>query len=291
MRWPSALTGRCVLPNLFVHQRLYSLGLRRCSCSRRNRAHAGFNNAIGLDMGGTSTDICRIEEGQALRTEHGLHINGINIHRSTIDVETIAAGGGSILHSGPYGYQVGPASAGADPGPQCYGTGGPPTLTDAALALGRIDPGQFDPPLKPECIHIPGQPEAYLQIAHEAMAAAIRKIATGKGVDLTDHALVAYGGAAGQHAAEVAAHVGIETVLFHPCSAVLSAWGQQFAPREEHKTQAVWASLRDCHSTLIERWAFLKAQLPEWAEHRFSIGLRSDTLITSFAWGSNHASI
>ena len=192
---------------------------------------AGFARAVGLDMGGTSTDVCRVEQGKPNRVESGIRVGGVKICRAALEVETIAAGGGSILATDGLQLRVGPESAGANPGPQCYGRGGPPTVTDAALALGRIQPSDFNPPLDPKCVNLPGEPADFLAVAHESMAGAIRKLATARGVDLRDHALIAYGGAAGQHAAEVAERVGISTVLVHPAfSCAIPAFPIAFKP-------------------------------------------------------------
>ena len=160
-------------------------------------AAAGFERAVGLDMGGTSTDICRVERGRLPRHEGRRRVAGVRIARPALEVVTIAAGGGSILRSDGVGLSVGPDSAGADPGPACYGRGGPPTVTDAALVAGLIDPEAFDPPLDISRVALPGDAHELLSIAREAMARAVRRIATARGVDLSDHALVAYGGAAG----------------------------------------------------------------------------------------------
>src|SRR5690606_16019386 len=130
----------------------------------------GFSCAIGLDMGGTSTDVCRVEVGTLPRHEGDVRVAGVRLRRPMLEVETIAAGGGSVLWSDGLRLGVGPRSAGADPGPQCTGRGGPPTLTDAALALGLVDPLAFDPPLDPSRIDLPGSPEAFVTIAREAMA-------------------------------------------------------------------------------------------------------------------------
>jgi len=207
---------------------------------------AGFARAVGLDMGGTSTDVCRVDTGAhaTLPWREGLvRVAGVRVRRRMLEVETIAAGGGSVLGHDGRRMSVGPESAGAHPGPQCYGRGGPPTLTDAALAAGLVNAAAFEPPLDPSRVKLPGDPHEYLAIAREAMAQAVRKLGTQRGIALHDHALVAYGGAAGQHAAEVAARLGITTVLLHPCGSVLSAFGQTLARREEERVEACWRPL------------------------------------------------
>jgi len=237
-------------------------------------AQAGFERAVGLDMGGTSTDVCRVELGAIPRRTGDVRVAGVRIRRPMLEVETIAAGGGSILQSDGLRLAVGPRSAGADPGPQCYGRGGPPTLTDAALKLGLIDPNAFTPPLDPDAVNLPGSAADFVDVAQEAMAAAVRRIATARGIDVRDHALVSYGGAAGQHAAGVAERLGIATVLIHPCASVLSAWGQVLARREEHTVEASWELLTDAWPTLHARMDTLAASLPKLGEVKKTLDLR-----------------
>ncbi|MCA9569124.1 MAG: hydantoinase B/oxoprolinase family protein, partial [Myxococcales bacterium] len=203
---------------------------------------AGFTRAVGLDMGGTSTDVCRVD-GDLPRRTGRIEVAGVHLARPMLAVDTIAAGGGSVLWSDGTRIGVGPRSAGAHPGPQCYGRGGPPTLTDAALELGLVDAAHFEPPLDPSCVDLPGDARSFVDVAREQMAGAVRRLALAEGADLADHALVAFGGAAGQHATDVARRLGIRTVLVHPCASVLSAWGQALA-REER------VLLRDLHVPL-----------------------------------------
>ena len=235
---------------------------------------AGFDRAVGLDMGGTSTDVCRVEVGHLPRREGDVRIAGVRLRRPMLEVETIAAGGGSILWTDGLRLGVGPESAGADPGPQCYGRGGPPTLTDAALAAGLVEPAAFDPPLDAEAVDLPGEAEAFLDVAREAMAAAVRRLATARGIDLADHALVAYGGAAGQHAAHVAERLEIGTVLVHPFASVLSAWGQALARREETAVRALWAPFPAAWDEVCAGWEGLSDALPDLGEAERSVELR-----------------
>jgi 5-oxoprolinase (ATP-hydrolysing) len=237
-------------------------------------AMAGFDRAVGLDMGGTSTDVCRVERDDIPRVEGHVAVAGVRLSRPILEVETIAAGGGSVLTNDGFRLGVGPESAGADPGPQCYGKGGPPTLTDAALALGLVDEGSFEPPLDASAVRIPGDPQEFVDIAREAMAAAVRKIATGRGVDLADHALVAYGGAAGQHAAAVAGRLGINTVLVHPLAAGLSAFGQTFAREEYSAVRPVWEPLETAWDHLERLWGALQDELPKVDSVERSLDLR-----------------
>lgn len=223
---------------------------------------AGVRLAIGLDMGGTSTDVCLVEGGQLPRREAGWRIDGLRVGRAALEVETIAAGGGSVLGHDGVGWTVGPASAGANPGPQAWGRGGPPTLTDAALAAGLVDIAAFPTSLFVDRIQLPGPAAAFLAVAQEAMAAAVRRIALRRGVDVRGAALVAFGGAAGQHACAVADRLGVETVLVHVCAPVLSAWGQSLATRSEEAVAPIWAPLPEAWPAVERAWARLEAELP-----------------------------
>jgi 5-oxoprolinase (ATP-hydrolysing) len=206
---------------------------------------AGGKPALGFDMGGTSTDVCRF--AGALERRDTARIAGVKVRAPMLDVETVAAGGGSILAFDGLRARVGPASAGADPGPACYGRGGPATITDANLVLGRLDPARFpavfgptgDAPLDVAAAEARlgalalamGAPsgraaaEGFLAVAVEQMAGAIRRISTERGFDPRRHALVAFGGAAGQVACDVAEALGVTEVLSPRYASVLSAWG------------------------------------------------------------------
>ena len=200
---------------------------------------------LGFDMGGTSTDVCRF--AGILERREGASLAGAKLRTPMLDVETVASGGGSILAFDGMRARVGPGSAGADPGPACYGRGGPATVTDANLVLGRIDPAYFpsafgpsgDQPLDTAAARAALQaladamglatPEAaaggFVAVAVEQMAQAIRRISTERGFDPRDHALVAFGGAAGQVCCQVADALGIETVLSPRFASLLSAQG------------------------------------------------------------------
>ncbi len=210
---------------------------------------------IAFDMGGTSTDVSRYDGGFAQRgvlairdPETGAELE---IVAPQLEIETVAAGGGSICGFDGVKPTVGPASAGADPGPACYGAGGPLCLTDVNLLLGRLPERRFSLPLErgaarrriEEQIDVirtaTGRAYAeqelaagYLRIANEHMAAAIRRISLQRGVDVRDFALVAFGGAGGQHACAVAELLGVRTVLCHPLAGLLSAYGIGMAPRQ-----------------------------------------------------------
>jgi 5-oxoprolinase (ATP-hydrolysing) len=211
-------------------------------------AHARL---VGFDMGGTSTDVSVFDGAFPRRFEH--EVAGQRLTTPMLDVHTIAAGGGSQLALEGGRCVVGPRSAGADPGPACYGRGGPPTLTDAQVVLGRLDrrclPRVFGPggdaPIDPVAAQralaalrpdtAGGDPradeavavlaEGFLDVAVAAMANAIRHVTSREGHDPAAFTLFAFGGAAGQHACRVAAAAGIARVLVHPLASVLSAWG------------------------------------------------------------------
>jgi 5-oxoprolinase (ATP-hydrolysing) len=207
---------------------------------------AGFDQVIGFDMGGTSTDVAHYdgEYERAFDTE----VAGVRIRAPMMRIHTVAAGGGSILHYEAGRFQVGPDSAGADPGPACYRRGGPLAVTDANVMLGKLQPEFFpaifgptqDQPIDAEGVrehfaalaHEIGDgrsPEAvaegFVTIAVENMANAIKKISVQRGHDVTRYLLNCFGGAGGQHACLVADALGMETVLIHPFSGLLSAYG------------------------------------------------------------------
>jgi 5-oxoprolinase (ATP-hydrolysing) len=221
--------------------------------------------ALGFDMGGTSTDVCRF--AGALERRDTARIAGVKVRTPMLDVETVAAGGGSILAFDGLRARVGPASAGADPGPACYGRGGPATVTDANLVLGRLDPARFpavfgpggDAPLDVAAAEIKlaelaqamGAPsakaaaEGFLAVAVEQMAGAIRRISTERGFDPRGHALVAFGGAAGQVACDVAEALGVTEVLSPRYASVLSAWGIGQARMRQVRAAGLGAALDD----------------------------------------------
>ncbi|TMM47282.1 hydantoinase B/oxoprolinase family protein [Qipengyuania marisflavi] len=209
------------------------------------------NRLIGFDMGGTSTDVAHYAGTFELTGDSV--VAGVRVAAPMMQIHTVAAGGGSICRFDGARFRVGPESAGADPGPACYRKGGPLTVTDCNLFLGRIDPAFFpavfgpqgDAPLDPAASRtrleeIAGQlPEprpladiaqGFLAIAVDAMAKAIRKISVARGHDVTRYALACFGGAGGQHACKVADALGIETVLVHPLAGMLSAYGIGLAP-------------------------------------------------------------
>ncbi|MCL6682679.1 hydantoinase B/oxoprolinase family protein [Sphingomonas alba] len=201
---------------------------------------------IGFDMGGTSTDVSHYGGHFELGDEN--MVAGVRIRAPMMQIHTIAAGGGSICRFDGMRFRVGPESAGARPGPACYRAGGPLTVTDCNLYLGRISPAHFphvfgpngDEPLDADASRARLQEvadalgdgrsleaiaEGFLEIAVDNMAAAIRKISIARGHDVTRYTLACFGGAGGQHACRVADELGMERILIHPFAGVLSAYG------------------------------------------------------------------
>ena len=211
----------------------------------------GHTKLIGFDMGGTSTDVAHYAGELELAAEN--MVAGVRVAAPMMQIHTVAAGGGSICSFDGARFRVGPESGGADPGPACYRKGGPLTVTDCNLFLGRIDPAFFpkvfgpkgNQPLDPaaskarleEVATALPEPKpleeiarGFLAIAVDNMANAIRKISVARGHDVTEYALACFGGAGGQHACKVADELGIETVLVHPLAGILSAYGIGLAP-------------------------------------------------------------
>ncbi len=203
----------------------------------------GLDRVIGFDMGGTSTDVTRWAGAHERRYE--TEVAGIRIRTPMLAIHTVAAGGGSICRFADGRLTVGPDSAGADPGPLCYGrpAASDLTITDVNLALGRLARARFPFALDERPVHAalvaltqqlaaaglersPMQvAEGLRRIADEHMAAAIREVSLRRGHDVRDHAMVVFGGAGGQHACAVARLLGLRTLVFHPLAGVLSAWG------------------------------------------------------------------
>jgi N-methylhydantoinase A len=191
---------------------------------------AGIDNAIAFDMGGTSTDVCLIAAGQVERTSERA-VDGLPIHLPTVDLHTVGAGGGSIVWRDVGGaVRVGPQSAGAQPGPACYGRGGTePTVTDANLLLGRLPQrlaGGVELDRAAAERALTGfDPEAVIDVVNAEMLRALRVVSVERGHDPADFALVAFGGAGPLHACELADELGIRTVLVPEAAGVLSALG------------------------------------------------------------------
>ncbi len=220
----------------------------------RTAAAAGFGRVIGFDMGGTSTDVSHYA-GEFER-QYETEVAGVRMRAPMLSIHTVAAGGGSVLHFDGSRYRVGPDSAGADPGPACYRRGGPLTVTDANVMLGRVQPGYFprvfgpggDGPLDAGLVAtrfaaladriagVTGDQRSdaevaagFLDIAVANMANAIKKISVQRGYDITRYVLATFGGAGGQHACAVADALGMTSVLIHPLAGVLSAYGMGLA--------------------------------------------------------------
>src|SRR5918999_1600880 len=232
----------------------------------RTSAAAGFTKVIGFDMGGTSTDVSHYA-GEFER-QYETQVAGVRMRAPMLSIHTVAAGGGSILHFDGERYRVGPDSAGANPGPAAYRRGGPLTVTDANVMLGRIQPAHFphvfgprgDQPLDDGVVHerfaalareigdgrTPEQvATGFLDIAVANMANAIKKISVQRGYDITQYVLATFGGAGGQHACAVADALGVTKVLIHPLAGVLSAYGMGLADITAMRESAVEAPLVD----------------------------------------------
>src|SRR5580693_7442633 len=236
----------------------------------RTSAAAGFTKVIGFDMGGTSTDVSHYA-GEFER-EYETQVAGVRMRAPMLSIHTVAAGGGSVLHFDGSRYRVGPDSAGADPGPACYRRGGPLTVTDANVLLGRIQPDRFphvfgpggDQPLDADTTKAlfttlseeiasatgdtrgPEQVAAgFVEVAVANMANAIKKISVQRGYDVTEYLLNVFGGAGGQHACAVADQLGMTKVLIHPLAGVLSAYGIGLADIIAMREQAVEAPLTE----------------------------------------------
>jgi len=228
---------------------------------------SGFDKIIAFDMGGTSTDVARFDGDFDYTFEHV--VGDAHLVAPALAVESVAAGGGSICRFDGITMSVGPQSAGASPGPACYGAGGPLTLTDVNLLAGRLDESRFGIPIDrgaarraldaliddverakgdetDEAVLLDG----LLQIANERMAEAIRRISIRKGYDPSAYALVAFGGAGAQHACGVADRLGIETIVIPPDASLLSAMGLGHAVMERFAERQILRALDDVAATL-----------------------------------------
>ncbi|MFQ6006079.1 MAG: hydantoinase/oxoprolinase family protein, partial [Woeseia sp.] len=279
---------------------------------------AGFDKLIGFDMGGTSTDVSAFS-GEYERTNDS-EVAGVRLRAPMMRIHTIAAGGGSYLRYADSRYQVGPESASANPGPVCYRRGGPLAVTDANVLLGRIPvdyfPSVFGPtadmPLDPETVRskfvklateiskdsgIATNAESvaagFLTVAVENMANAIRKITIERGEDVRDFTLCCFGGAAGQHACQVADVLDIATIWIHPMAGVLSAYGMGLSNIRVEQQQSIDADFSDRNLEQLEGPitnlinvcdALLAEQMVPEANRQFEtrVGLRvagSDTVL------------
>ncbi len=238
----------------------------------------GFERLIAFDMGGTSTDVSRFDGDYEYLFEH--RVGDATLAAPALAIETVAAGGGSICWLDGPQLKVGPRSAGADPGPACYGVGGPLTLTDVNLLLGRLDPTRIGIPIDeaaaeraaeelrgqlPSSTERPREDvlEGFLLIADERMADAVRRISVRRGYDPRRYALVAFGGAGGQHACALAELLGMTTVILPRDAGLLSALGLGAAVVERFAQRQVLRPLAEAAATLA-------GELDELAEQAVS---------------------
>ncbi|MDX1431948.1 MAG: hydantoinase B/oxoprolinase family protein [Gammaproteobacteria bacterium] len=255
----------------------------------RTSAMAGFEKIIAFDMGGTSTDVSHY--AGELERAFDSQVAGVRMRVPIMRIHTVAAGGGSILHFDGARFRVGPDSAGAHPGPACYRRGGPLTVTDCNLMLGKLDARYFPAvfgasgaePIDADVVRerfaamaddieaATGErrtpediAEGFLKIAVENMANAIKKISVERGYDVTEYTLCCFGGAGGQHACLVADALGMKTIFIHPHAGVLSAYGMGLADVRAMREQAVEARLDDeLMSDLSRRFAALEDEARE----------------------------
>jgi len=248
----------------------------------RTAAQAGFDRVIGFDMGGTSTDVCHFA-GEYERAYETV-VAGVRMRAPMMNIHTVAAGGGSICAFDGARFRVGPASAGANPGPACYRRGGPLTVTDCNVMLGKLSPDFFpavfgpnaDQPLDrdvvvakfealaAEILAATGKAmtpveiaEGFVTIAVENMAKAVRQISIQRGYDVTRYVLACFGGAGGQHACLVADALGMSEVMIHPFAGVLSAYGMGLADLRTLREATVEQPLAQAADGLAARAAAL----------------------------------
>lgn len=252
---------------------------------------AGFERIVTFDMGGTSTDVAHFA-GTIERNDEA-EIAGIRLHLPLLNIHTVAAGGGSVLHFDGLRCRVGPDSAGADPGPACYRRSGPLCVTDATLLVGKLHPAFFPQVFGPRAnqaldadtvrerfgslaAEISGASarlttaeavaDGFLRVAAESMANAIKKISVQRGYDVTAYTLCCFGAAGGQHACAVADLLGIRTVFLHPLAGVLSAYGMGLADHRLLRTRAIVAPL---DAALATRLAAAALDLEQQAAGEF----------------------
>jgi 5-oxoprolinase (ATP-hydrolysing) len=233
-------------------------------------AAAGFERVLSFDMGGTSTDVARIAGVPDVVSSHA--VGGHTIARPAVAIETVAAGGGSVCSVERGRVRVGPQSAGAEPGPACYGAGGPLTITDVNLLLGRLTPERFAIPVsvsaaEAACAQVVDEAaaqtgeavdrdallEGFLRIANQRMAEAMRRVSVRRGFDAREHALVAFGGAGPQHACDVAELLGVTRVVIPADASLLSAVGLHHARSEHVEEASVLRALAEVNDELAVR--------------------------------------
>jgi 5-oxoprolinase (ATP-hydrolysing) len=251
----------------------------------RTAAELGYDKLIGFDMGGTSTDVCHYagEFERSFETE----VAGVRMRAPMMSIHTVAAGGGSILSYRDGRMQVGPESAGANPGPAAYRRGGPLTVTDCNVLLGKLQPDLFPPVFGPNAnqpldvdvvrakfdvlaseiggeMSVEEMAEGFLRIAVENMANAIKNISVQRGYDVTKYTMNCFGGAGGQHACLVADALGMESVFIHPFAGVLSAFGMGLADvraMREHQFGLGFDKINDAEVVLERLIAAAEAEV------------------------------
>lgn len=243
---------------------------------------AGFEKSIGFDMGGTSTDVKRY--GGEFEYHFETVKAGVRVVTPMFAIETVAAGGGSICHFDGQRFLVGPESAGASPGPACYGAGGPLTVTDINLFNGKIDPEAFPFELNLAVVKnkladiqkavaesqgrnmtLEEIADGFSRIADFKMAEAIKKISSSKGYDPSDHLLVAFGGAGPQHACSIATLLGMKSILVHPYSGILSAYGIGLTGMQLFEERSILREFNSSADFLAEEIVEMKESLKDKA--------------------------
>jgi 5-oxoprolinase (ATP-hydrolysing) len=271
---------------------------------------ASIEHVIGFDMGGTSTDVSRFDG--AYERVYETEVAGVRLRVPMMAINTVAAGGGSILHFDGARFRVGPDSAGADPGPMSYRRGGPLTVTDANVLVGKLSPDFFPRIFGPDAdapLDVASVREAFsavaaragctpedaadgfIRIAVENMANAIKRISVARGYDARRYTLACFGGAAGQHACLVADALGISRIFLHPFSGVLSAYGMKFADLRAFRQCAIDLLLdtvlaarlaEDSCALVTEAVAEIAAQGAAQAKTRTLAHMRYDGSDTTF---------
>jgi 5-oxoprolinase (ATP-hydrolysing) len=260
----------------------------------RTAIQAGFERVIGFDMGGTSTDVCHFA-GEYERAYETV-VAGVRMRAPMMNIHTVAAGGGSICSFDGARFRVGPASAGANPGPACYRRGGPLTVTDCNVMLGKLSPDFFpavfgpnaDQPLDRDVVAVKFEAlateilaatgkmmtpveiaEGFVTIAVENMAKAVRQISIQRGYDVTKYVLACFGGAGGQHACLVADALGMSELMIHPFAGVLSAYGMGLADLRTLRETTVERPLAEAAADLAARAAALasEAEAALWSQN------------------------
>ena len=268
----------------------------------RTAKHAGFDRVIGFDMGGTSTDVSHY--AGEFEKVYETKVAGVQMRVPMLHIHTVAAGGGSVLRFEDGRMRVGPQSAGADPGPASYRRGGPLSVTDINVCLGKLQPQHFPAifgPAQDQALDVAAAKagfaeiadqigddrsaeeiaEGFLDIAVEHMAQAIKKISVARGYDVQDYVLNCFGGAGGQHACLVAERLGISTIMLHPFAGVLSAYGMGLAATETERQRVIDAPLNEEVSAGLD--AIIAELRSENAHELASQGVPAEALEHDFA--------